>query len=47
MLKEFLWNAFEKTGNIEAYIFMKEIENKTFHRKDDVDDNDMNDKIKP
>lgn len=28
MLKEFLWEAFRKTGNIEAYVFYKEIENK-------------------
>lgn len=26
MLKEFAWNAFEYTGNIESYIFYKEIE---------------------
>lgn len=26
MLKDFLWEAFESTGNIEAYIFYKEIE---------------------
>ncbi len=26
MLKEFLWETFKKTGNIEAYIFYKEIE---------------------
>ena len=27
MLKEFLWETFKKTGNIEAYVFYKEIEN--------------------
>lgn len=26
MLKEFAWNAFEKTGSIDAYVFYKEIE---------------------
>jgi YqzL-like protein len=26
MLKEFLWETFKKTGNIEAYVFYKEIE---------------------
>jgi len=47
MLKEFLWNTFEKTGNIEAYVCIKEIENKTSHHKVDIDDNNMDDKIKP
>lgn len=26
MLKEFAWKAFEYTGNIDAYIFFKEME---------------------
>ena len=26
MLKEFLWKAFEKTGNLDAYVFYKEID---------------------
>lgn len=26
MLKEFVWNAFEKTGNIDAYVLYKEIQ---------------------
>jgi hypothetical protein len=26
MLKEFLWETFKKTGNIEAYVFYKEME---------------------
>ncbi|RCX13844.1 YqzL-like protein [Anaerobacterium chartisolvens] len=28
MLKEFLWDAFQNTGNVDAYIFLKEIEGK-------------------
>jgi len=28
MLKDFLWKAFEYTGNIDSYIFYKEIEEK-------------------
>jgi hypothetical protein len=28
VLKEFAWKAFENTGNIDSYIFLKEIENK-------------------
>lgn len=28
MLKEFAWKAFECTGSIDTYIFMKEIEEK-------------------
>lgn len=28
MLKDFAWNTFEITGNIESYIFYKEIEDK-------------------
>lgn len=28
MLKEFVWRAFEYTGNIDAYVFFKEIETK-------------------
>ena len=28
MLKEFAWKAFESTGNIDTYIFLKEIEEK-------------------
>lgn len=28
MLKEFAWKAFENTGNIDTYIFLKEIEEK-------------------
>ncbi|WP_010244066.1 YqzL family protein [Acetivibrio cellulolyticus] len=28
MLKEFAWKAFESTGNIDSYIFLKEIEEK-------------------
>lgn len=34
MLKEFLWKAFEKTGNIDAYIFIKEIEQKDSNGED-------------
>lgn len=26
MLKDFAWKAFESTGNIDAYVFLKEIE---------------------
>lgn len=26
MLKEFAWSAFEKTGNIDAYVFYREIQ---------------------
>ncbi|MDP4092645.1 MAG: YqzL family protein [Bacillota bacterium] len=26
MLKEFAWDAFQYTGNIDAYVFLKEIE---------------------
>ncbi len=26
MLKEFVWRTFENTGNVDAYIFYKEIE---------------------
>ena len=26
MLKDFAWNAFESTGNIDSYFFYKEIE---------------------
>ncbi|NLY44285.1 MAG: YqzL family protein [Clostridiaceae bacterium] len=26
MLLDFVWNAFEKTGNINAYLFFKQIE---------------------
>ena len=26
MMKETIWNMFEKTGNIQAYLFYKEIE---------------------
>lgn len=28
MLKEFLWETFKRTGDIEAYVFYKEIEEK-------------------
>lgn len=28
MLKEFAWKAFESTGNIDVYMFLKEIEEK-------------------
>lgn len=28
MLKEFAWKAFESTGSIDSYIFLKEIEEK-------------------
>lgn len=28
MLKEFVWKAFESTGNIDTYVFLKEIEEK-------------------
>lgn len=28
MLKEFAWKAFESTGDIDMYIFLKEIEEK-------------------
>lgn len=28
MLKEFAWKAFESTGNIDTYMFLKEIEEK-------------------
>jgi len=27
MLREFAWKAFESTGSIDSYIFLKEIEN--------------------
>lgn len=34
MLKEFMWSAFEKTGNIDPYILYKELEAKnTFNDK--------------
>lgn len=29
MLKEFAWKAFENTGDIRTYIFLKEIEEKS------------------
>ncbi|MFZ5989017.1 MAG: YqzL family protein [Bacillota bacterium] len=29
MLKEFAWKAFENTGDIKTYIFLKEIEEKS------------------
>lgn len=29
MLKEFAWKAFENTGDITTYMFLKEIEDKT------------------
>ena len=28
MMKETIWNMFEKTGNLQAYLFYKEIEKK-------------------
>ena len=28
MLREFAWKVFESTGNIDTYIFLKEIEEK-------------------
>lgn len=28
MLKEFVWNTFEKTGNVDLYVFFREIEAK-------------------
>jgi len=28
MLREFAWKAFENTGNIDTYIFLKEVEEK-------------------
>lgn len=28
MLKDFVWNTFENTGNIESYILFKELEEK-------------------
>ena len=28
MLREFMWKMFENTGNIEPYMFFKEIEEK-------------------
>lgn len=28
MLKEFAWETFEKTGNIDSYMFYKEIDQK-------------------
>lgn len=28
MLQDFAWNTFEKTGNIDAYVFFKEIQEK-------------------
>ncbi|MCX7923510.1 MAG: YqzL family protein [Clostridia bacterium] len=28
MLKEFAWNLFQNTGNIDAYVFYKELEEK-------------------
>ncbi len=27
-LRDFIWKAFENTGNIDTYIFYREIENK-------------------
>lgn len=29
MLKEFAWKAFENTGDIRTYMFLKEVEEKT------------------
>ena len=29
MLKEFVWKAFEKTGNVEFYMFYREIQEKS------------------
>lgn len=29
MLKEFIWRTFANTGNIDAYVFYKEIEEKS------------------
>lgn len=29
MLKEFIWNAFENTGNIDNYVFYKELSEKS------------------
>lgn len=34
MLKEFLWEAFQRTGNIEAYVMYKEIEERTEREKE-------------
>lgn len=34
MLKDFVWNTFEYTGNIESYIFFKELQ----HVKNPVED---------
>jgi len=28
MLREFMWNTFEKTGNIDSYVLFREIEEK-------------------
>ena len=28
MLRDFAWKTFENTGNIDAYVFLKEIEEK-------------------
>ncbi len=28
MLKEFAWRAFENTGNIDSYMFYREVEDK-------------------
>lgn len=26
MLQDFVWNTFEKTGNVDAYLFYKQVE---------------------
>jgi hypothetical protein len=31
MLKEFAWNAFTKTGSIDAYVFYRELDGKGRH----------------
>ena len=29
MLRDFAWNVFKKTGNIDSYMFLKEVEMKS------------------
>ncbi|HHV59581.1 MAG TPA: YqzL family protein [Clostridiaceae bacterium] len=36
MLKDFLWNAFLRTGNIEAYLALKEILQKSTNQQETI-----------
>lgn len=39
MLRDFLWNTFENTGNIEAYLVLKEmVENKATDQEEIIED---------